>query len=224
MTQLTRSTKVALMVGAALVLLIPLVIVTLRYPPISRYFTSLFGLQKKVVSTRYSAVSQYPNYSLRLVDTAYFELVAAKLRLFDTNGILIEKITNGVKRAEYLTITAIEFRLVDHVNVPMTTIVPNAKPFEQVSILGQAEFIIEDDTLVIAVYINMDEVAKQNILLRNDTERKYLTLATRMLYAASAYARQNYDNRTSSESQISRDLQLNLDGGVFAWPVLIEKQ
>lgn len=219
MTQLTRSTKVALMVGAVLVLLIPLSIAAYRYPPFSRYFQSLFGTPNSVISQKYKVESIVPDYDLRLADTAYLEWLAAKLQLFDAQGVIEPKYYLDRSGPDRKTVKSITFRLVEHINFPLTSLVPEMRPFEPVRRTGSAEYTIEGDTLVVSVYVNIADLAKEKNFNADSPDQVFVQLVSQILYTASFKEKDNIG--FTRDTDIVRDIRGYLRGNIFPWPFII---
>lgn len=219
MTQLTRSTKVALMVGAVLILVIPLVIAALRYPPISRYFFPMFDTSPSVESVRYRAESSVSGRELTLSDTAYLDWLTTKLKLFDEKGVIDPGYyysSNKDNIARH-TVTSIAFRLVDRVDFPLSSLFVNSKPFEPVERLAGADYMVEGKTLLVSVYMDIPKMERDAI--HNDIEKKFIQLITQVLYSASdlTFAQTGFIQNT----EILAGIRDNLESGIFRWPFLI---
>jgi len=220
MTQLTRSTKVALMVGAVLILAIPLVIAALRYPPISRYFSPLFGTSASVESARYLAESRVSERELVLSDAAYLDWLTTKLKLFDEKGVIDPGYyySSDKENIARHTITSITFRLVDRIDFPLASLFANAKPLEPVERLAGANYMIEGETLLVSVFMDIPKMERDAI--HNDIEKKFIQLITQVLYSASdlTFSQTGFIQNT----EILAGIRDNLESGIFRWPFLIQ--
>lgn len=220
--QLTRSTKVALMVGAVVILLIPLSIAAYRYPPFLRFFQSLFGAPKSVISQKYTVESIVPGYDLRLVNTAYLEWLTEKLRIFDAQGVIAPTYHIDKSNLDRRTITSIRFRLVEHVNFPLTSIMPELRPFEPVRRTGSAEYEIDGDTLTISVYLNIAELAKDKNFSKDELGQKFVQLVSLIMYNASFKEKDSVGS--ARDINIVRDIREYLRGNIFPWPFVVEEK
>lgn len=222
MTQLTRSTKVALMVGAVLVLLIPLGIAAYRYPPFLRFVQSLFGAPNSVISQKYKVESIVPDYDLRLVDTAYLEWLTTKLQLFNDQGVIDPIYHIDKSSLNRRTITSITLRLVEHVNFPLTSLMPEMRPFEPVRRTGSAEYAIEGDTLIISVYLNVADIAKDKNFGKDELGQKFIQLVSMIMYNASFKEKDSVGS--ARDIDIVRDIRDYLQGNIFPWPFVVEEK
>lgn len=222
MTQLTRSTKVALMVGAVLVLLIPLSIAAYRYPPFLRFVQSLFGAPKSVISQKYKVESIVPGYDLRLVDTAYLEWLTTKLQLFNDQGVIEPTYYIDRSNLDRRTIASITFRLVEHVNFPLTSLMPELRPFEPARRTGSAEYVIEGDTLIISVYINIADLTKDKNFGKDELGQKFIQLVSLIMYNASFKEKDSAGS--ARDIGTLSDIRQYLRGNIFPWPFVVEEK
>lgn len=213
----------AITTGAVFFLLIPIGLVVFRYPQMATMLPRWLRLGAAEIDTaRFSVASSIPKYHLVLVDTAFLDYMSGKLGVFNGGAIIDRKYQNGMETEEIRhTIERVRFVLVPVVDSPvyMTAEVgpdPRVVPVPW----GKTGYEIQQDTLVIQVYLDIPVLTRGVVLQKFTLEDKFLQMALSALYYATSYKGTKID--AEALSAIKMQIQDNLYSGILPWPFRIE--
>lgn len=194
-------------------------LVLIKQPSVAFYINRLFQRTNSVVtSQKYSVQSDIVGYRLQLVDIKYIDYLISKYSLFDGKGVIDPRFfstpTNATEFDKRYKVSRVKFLLVPALDVPLVSFAG-----EQ-TFVSSSDYLVDNDTLVIRVYLDMNELSKSP-LSKYLLESEYLKNASIML----AYSSGTIDSglKSTITMNVKKDIKDNLSSGLFSWPLRIEK-
>ena len=208
--------RALIVIGVIILLVLPLALWIFKNPALYTLLPSILQPHSQSVSARFSVANRMPGYSLKLVDTAYLEYVAAYMGIFSDKAIVdpqsYRKPAGTLKR---YTVSRVQFVLMPTIDQFLLAL-SGKKEFA-----GRGDYVVEGDTLVIKVSVSYDE--QQGFFTKKfSTEDAFLRTAFQTLYYAHGLSDDGVVN-AQAFAKIKTDMTDNLYGGVFPWPVRIDR-
>lgn len=208
--------RVVLIVGVLLLILSPFVLLVLRNPAVSTQISRV--LPKPDSNTeRYSITNETSDYTIRVVDTAYFDYLTEDMDIFKENGVIDPRVHKGFPNiVTRYNISHIRFVFAPTLERYLLG-VSGKNDFA-----GRGDYELDGDTLIIKVSVDPDEVEENLLIGQFLLEDMFVRTAAQTLY----YAHGLSDLRANAEAflNIKNDITEYLYTGVFAWPISITRK
>jgi hypothetical protein len=209
--------RVGVVIGVIVLILLTSGLVFSRYPSISIQIQDFFPKKQNVsVVERYSAKSEVAEYSLELLDTAYFDYTLEKMGLFRENAIVDPRIYRGFPELDLrYTAKSVKFVLVPKIDQFLMAI--SGKD----DFAGRGDYSIEDEVLVVKVSLNFNELSSRIFLGSLSAEDAFVQTAIQTAY----YAQGLSDGKTNVQAfgNIRDDMKTYLYSGIMSWPIAVKK-
>ncbi len=140
--------RVLAIIGICIALSLPLVLFLLNNPRVATLLPTLLRpLGSTEVSKRYSAQSDVPGYSLRLIDTSFLDFTVSKMNVFAPKAIIDPRFYQGNTDIKLRsTISTVRFVLSPTVNHPVSFVVSGDGRTTRAVITGQGNYSVQGDT------------------------------------------------------------------------------
>lgn len=209
--------RIWIIIGIVIVILLPVVL--LVYQNLDTIKRNIFVLKFSTMrSTReqYKVSSKVPVYTPKIVNPSYLEYVTARLKIFGSQAIVDPAIYRGSRDSKTrYTVSRVQIELVPRIDNFLLAI-GGEKDFA-----GRGTYTVKDDTLIVHVSIDPNEILRGGVRGKYPLEDVYLQTALQVL----VYAVGSPDKRMDPNelAKIDKDLQEYLYTGIFQRPIVIEK-
>ena len=152
--------KVLAIIGICVALSLPLVLLLLNNPRVATLLpTAVRFSRSNDLSKRYSAQSEVPGYSLRLIDTSFLDFTVSKMDVFAPKAIIDPRFYQGYTDVKLRsTVSNVRFVLSPTVDHPVSFIVSGDGRTTPVVMVGQGSYSVQGDTLVITVSLDVAQL------------------------------------------------------------------
>lgn len=204
-------------VGMVIVILLPFVfLVYQNLDAIKKNLSILKFSTKPTTSRQYSVTSTVPVYTPKIVDTSYLEYVMASMKIFDNQAIVDPDIYRGNRESTTrYTVSRVQIELVPRIDNFLLAI------GGEHDFAGRGTYTVKDDTLLVQVSVDPNEIANGGVHGKYAFEDMYLQTALQVLVYAVGSPEKRLDPKELAK--IDKDLQEYLYTGVFKRPIVIEK-
>lgn len=209
--------RIAIIICVAAIFLLPLALVAYQNRESIRqvFFKSTFVFRRSV-SPQYSIETKTPGYNVAIVNTAFLEYITATMHLYDVNAIADPEMYFG-------NLATTKRHTVSHVRIEL---VPTLERY-MVGLGGSDDFAtrgiyaVEEETLVVRVSLEEQELVKTNIPARFALEDMFLDATLQTLVYATAQPGESINFTVLSDLQ--KSIEENIKSGLFPRPIRIEK-
>ncbi len=210
--------RTLVIIGAVILLLFPLVLVAYRnWDAIQEAVFKTKFLSRRTVSPQYAAETKTPGYSIVIVDTAFLEYIAATMRVYDNNAIADPGMYFGNRTSiTRHTVLRLKFELVPTLERYLVAL-GGSQDFA-----GRGIYAIEDDTLVVRVSLNEEELIKSNGAVQFNLEDMFLDTALQTLVYATG--KPGSPISPAELTKVQKAIKENIPSGIFPRPITIETQ
>ncbi len=204
--------------GIVVMLFAPIAMLVFRHPVANRYIRSVLRIPTKVqVSDQYIVVNEARTSTLKLVDTAYLDYVAANLGIFKDQAIVDPRAYRGFPDIQNkYTVSRVQFILVDDMDA-FVYASSGKKAFA-----SKGDYRIVNDTLEVSISLNNDEFTQGPLNKQFVLEETFLKTAFVTLLYAHGMSTPLETARVLEK--IKTDMKEYLQTGIFAWPIRIEEE
>ena len=171
----------------------------------------------RTISEQYKVASKVPDYTPKIVDTSYLDYVMASLKIFDNQAIADPAIYRGSRDSKTrYTVFRVQIELVPRIDQFLLAL------GGENDFAGRGTYLVENDTLIVQVSIDPNEILQGGTQGQYALEDVYLQTALQVL----VYAVGSPDTRMDPKEliKIDNDLKEYLYTGIFKRPILIEKR
>ena len=210
--------RIWIIVGSVIVILLPVVLLVYKNLDVTKKNVSLLKfITNHTISEQYKVASKVPDYTPKIVDTSYLDYVMATLKIFDNQAIADPAIYRGSRDSKTrYTVSRVQIELVPRIEQFLLAI-GGEKDFA-----GRGTYFVKDDTLVIQVSLDPDEILQGGTQGQYALEDMYLQTALQVLVYAVGFPDTRMDPKELFK--IDTDLKEYLYTGIFKRPILIEKR
>lgn len=221
MQNLPFGARLIFIIGIFLLLFFPLAMLALRQPAISTQVSTMLHISPKPITTkRYRVVSNVSGYTIDLIDSAYLDYMTAKMDLFGMQKIVDPTVYYGSSVSQKRsTVTSVRFALVPSVLQPIAII---TSPLYPTDFLGKGEYDVENDVLVVRVWLNFPELNKNILTKEFSLQDTYVRTALWTLQYATGFPLLG-SAPAASLFNLQQDMKDNLYSGIFPWPIRIQQ-
>ena len=200
-----------------IVILLPLVLLTYKnLDTIKRNFLMVKFSTTRSTGEQYAVSSKVPVYTPKIVNPSYLEYVTARLKIFDSQAIVDPAIYRGSRDSKIrYTVSRVQIELVPRIDNFLLAI------GGENDFAGRGTYLVENDTLIVQVSIDPNEIPQGGIKGQYALEDVYLQTALQVLVYAVGSPEKRMD--TKELAKIDKDLQEYLYTGIFKRPIVIEK-
>lgn len=206
-----------LIIGIVIVILLPFVL--LVYQNLDAIQRNLFMVKfstTRSTGEQYTAASKVPAYTPKIVNPSYLEYVVARMNIFGNQAIADPAMYRGNREsATRYTVSRVRIELVPRIDQFLLAL-DGVNDFA-----GRGTYMVQDDTLVVQVSLDPDEIPRGGIDGQYALEDVFLKTALHVLVYAVGSAERRMD--PAELSKIDKDLQEYLYTGIFKRPIEIEK-
>lgn len=210
--------RTLVIIGIVVLLVLPIVLLAFRHPAISTQVQKILRVTtNNQVSDQYVAASEAPGRTLKIVDTAYLEFVAANLGIFKDKAIVDPQLYRGKTDAtQKYTVSHVRFVLVPDVEA----FVYGSSGKE--AFASKGGYRIDGDTLEVLISLNADEIRRGAFNTQFPFEEAFLkTAGVTLLYA---HGVSDPMETAKMLEKLKNDMKEYLYTGIFAWPIRIDEQ
>lgn len=207
--------RALIIIGIVVLMLAPIALLVFRHPVVSTYLRTTLRLPSKgQVSEQYTAASEVPETTVKIIDTSYLDYVAVNLGIFKDQAIVDPQIYRGNQTAtQRYTVSRVQFTLVDDLD----SFVYGASGKNGFAAKG--DYRVVDDALEVFISLDVDQVQTNAINRHYAAEEVFLkTVFTTLLYAHGLTSPQE---TAKFLSELRSDMEQYLETGIFPWPIQI---
>ncbi len=210
--------RIWVIIGIVIVILLPVALLVYQNLDVIKKNVSLLKFSTRhTISQQYSVASKVPVYTPKIVDTSYLDYVIAYMKIFDNQAIADPEIYRGSRDSKTrYTVSRVQIELVPRIDQFLLAI------GGENDFAGRGTYTVKDDTLIVQVSIDPNEILSGGVRGQYALEDVYLQTALQVL----VYAVGSPDKRMDPKelAKIDKDLQEYLYTGIFNRPILIEKR
>lgn len=166
-------------------------------------------------SQQFSVETKTPEYGIVMADTAFLEYIAATARLYDNDAIVDPSMYFGKPESTVRhTVSQLKFELVPTLTQYMVGL------GGETDFAGRGTYAVEDQTLVVRVSLNKEELVKGSGNVKFNMEDMFLDTALQTLVFATAQSGAPLSPFELTKMQ--KALKENIPSGIFPRPIKIE--
>lgn len=207
-----------LIIGIVIVILLPFVLLAYKnLDAIKRNFFMVKFSTTRSTGEQYTVSSKVPVYTPKIVNPSYLEYVTSRLKIFDTQAIADPAMYRGSRDSKTrYTVSRVQIELVPRIDQFLLAI------GGENDFAGRGTYVVKDDTLIVQVSIDPNEISSGGINGQYALEDVYLQTALQVLVYAVGSPNKRMDPKELAK--IDKDLEEYLYTGIFNRPILIEKR
>ena len=209
--------RIWLIIGSVIVIFLPVVLLVYKNLDATKKSLSLLKfITKRTVSPEFSVASQVPDYTPKIVNTSYLDYVIATMKIFDNQAIADPLMYRGTRNSKTrYTVSRVQIELVPRIDQFLLAI------GGENDFAGRGTYFVKDDTLVVQVSLDPDEIVQGGTQGQYAMEDMYLQTALQVLVYAVGSPNKRMDPKELFK--IDTDLKEYLYTGIFKRPIVIEK-
>lgn len=210
--------RIAVWIVALILIALPFILYMLSRSTFPIQLATLFRKpQKSIESNRYSVRSDIPGYRIKLVDNAYLDYVTQSLGIFGAHAVTDPRTYRGFPDLTLRhTVSKVQLVLAPKID-PFIVAISGKNDF-----LGRGDYRVENDTLIISISLNMDELGSGAKGGQFAIEDAYVQTLGSIWYYAHGIS-DNMEVNGEALGKITSDIKEYLHSGVLPWPIRIEK-
>lgn len=207
-----------LIIGIAIVIFLPIALLVYQNLDVTKKNLSLLKfITNRTISEQYKVASKVSDYTPKIVDTSYLDYVMATMKIFDKQAIADPAMYRGSRDSKTrYTVSRVQIELVPRIDQFLLAI------GGENDFAGRGTYLVENDTLIVQVSIDPNEISSGGVNGKYALEDVYLQTALQVLVYAVGTPYKRMDPKELAK--IDNDLKEYLYTGIFKRPILIEKR